>query len=147
LADGELRIAYQRTPDGYLVERPLQRYAQLGAGIIESGGDETNGYWTKYSNGDLIYEKRASGVTSSNSSNLFGSSSGTTYYADVVVTFPVAVPFVSIKSLVAVQNNPNIGYTASVAYADLLNCHVYLTSAGSASQTVTFSVVVKGRWR
>ena len=69
LASGELRIAYTRAAsDYYLVERTLQRYARLGAGIIESGGDDTTGYWEKWSNGTMhCYKKVASGSASSTS--------------------------------------------------------------------------------
>ena len=49
LASGELRVAYWRGTDNYLIERTLQRYARIGAGIIERG----NGYiW--FSDGTVI---------------------------------------------------------------------------------------------
>ncbi len=64
--DGLYRIAYRRSSDGAIVERTLQRYARLGAGIIESGGDDTTGYWEKWSNGTMhCYKKVASGSASS----------------------------------------------------------------------------------
>jgi hypothetical protein len=51
LQDGELRIAY-RSSDNDLVERRLQRYARLGAGVIESGHN-ANGYYQLESDGTL----------------------------------------------------------------------------------------------
>ena len=67
LTDGGISFFYR--PDiipWTLQERTLQRYARLGAGIIESGGDDTTGYWEKWSNGTMhCYKKVASGSASS----------------------------------------------------------------------------------
>jgi hypothetical protein len=52
LSSGELRIAYSRNSDDYLIERRLQRYAQLGAGVIKSGSNP-NGHYRLYSDGTL----------------------------------------------------------------------------------------------
>jgi hypothetical protein len=52
LANGDLVISYARSSDDYLVERTLQRYARVGAGIIESGSN-ANGYYVKFSDGTV----------------------------------------------------------------------------------------------
>jgi hypothetical protein len=49
---GVLRLCYKRLSDGYLVERTLQRYAQIGAGIIESGSN-ADGSYIKFSDGTI----------------------------------------------------------------------------------------------
>jgi len=69
----------------------LQRYAQLGAGIVESGGDATNGY-IKFSNGVILQWGNAdnSGDSPHSVSNWFGTSSGTSYYKDATVVFPLS---------------------------------------------------------
>jgi len=38
----------------YIKTTTLQRYARIGAGIIESGGDDTNGRYIKYSDGTML---------------------------------------------------------------------------------------------
>ncbi len=50
LANGELRIGYADA-SYHIVERRLQRYARIGAGIIESGGNDTDGYYQVFSDG------------------------------------------------------------------------------------------------
>ena len=52
--DGAQSLIYIRDSDGYLVERTLQRYARIGAGIIAEGGNATTGYWEKWGNGKLV---------------------------------------------------------------------------------------------
>ncbi len=64
LSSGELRVAYYRNSDGYLVERTLQRYAQLGAGVIASG-IVTGGFWRAWSDGIVEVEQLKSSVAGS----------------------------------------------------------------------------------
>jgi hypothetical protein len=51
--NGEYFLAYHSYPEGYVVGRTLQRYAQLGAGVIEIGGSQDDGYYRKSSDGVL----------------------------------------------------------------------------------------------
>jgi hypothetical protein len=52
LYDGSIRLAYQENVNSYLAERTLQRYARVGAGIIESGSN-ANGSYIKFSDGTM----------------------------------------------------------------------------------------------
>jgi hypothetical protein len=52
-ADGSLRVVYRRVADNYIVQRTLQRYARIGAGIIESGSN-ANGSYIKYGDGTMM---------------------------------------------------------------------------------------------
>jgi hypothetical protein len=51
--DGNITITYGRASDSYLCQRTLRRYAQVGAGIIAEGGDDTVGHWTVWGNGRM----------------------------------------------------------------------------------------------
>jgi hypothetical protein len=79
LANGDLAIAYKRAADGYLVERTLQCYARIGAGVTDEGvSTDGRSWWEITGNGRLRqwgWTFRAGNSTSS---------------ATVVVTYPRA---------------------------------------------------------
>ena len=55
-SQGAILCLYRRTSDSFIVERILQRYARLGAGIIASG-QVTNGFWRAWSDGTVECEQ------------------------------------------------------------------------------------------
>jgi hypothetical protein len=81
LADGQLRIVYIRTSDNYLVERTLDRYAQVGAGIIESGGSGAQG--------DAHYEKMSNGYARIWGRHWVSTSNGSSTTRTYTVTLPI----------------------------------------------------------
>lgn len=69
LANGELRSAYRRNSDGYIVERTLQRYARVGAGIIETSLSNASSY-SVFSTG-LVIEHGKTSITMAAGANTY----------------------------------------------------------------------------
>jgi hypothetical protein len=61
-ASGDLYLFYNSGDNGYVYNMTLRRYAQLGAGIIESGSN-ANGSYIKFSDGTMEQWARVAGVT------------------------------------------------------------------------------------
>jgi hypothetical protein len=98
LTDGELRMAYTLHSNDNLCERRLQRYAQLGAGIIERGavaatGNNTTAEYIKYSDGTMIVHGVTDALTNA------------TLYA---ITYPAT--FIAAPTLIT---NPNVDSTST----------------------------------
>ena len=130
LRDGSARVAYINYSNYYLYERTLIRYAQIGAGIIASGGDATSGYWEKHGNGKLVQwgiPSIANGAT---------------------VTFPTA--FIAIPQFCEIHinndsSNPLVSQCYSIT-ATSFGANLRFAD-GTACPTVSTAWLAIGRWK
>ena len=87
-------------------------FTQTEGYIIESGSN-SNGYYVKYSTGMMIQYGIYSQTSNTSSANIFGTTSGTTYYnSSTTRTFPIQ--FVDIKAAVSNVNTSAIAYTSNL---------------------------------
>jgi hypothetical protein len=61
-SDGIIILAYSNN-SSYPAQRTLKRYARVGAGIIEEGGDDATGHWTIWGNGRMEVDIKATSPT------------------------------------------------------------------------------------
>ena len=107
-SDGVLRIAYRQDDTGYLVERTLQRYAQIGAGIIEHGSN-ADGVYDKYSSGKLVCTIPPRTLTHGTSYDWPYDFVATPDYANFTFIDASASVVVGVHTLTATTYAPHIG--------------------------------------
>lgn len=139
--DGNIRLSMIRSSDSYLVERTLQRYAQLGAGIIESGSN-ANGSYIKFSDGTMICTGQWLQSPATSISNAFGSTAGTMYYNDWEWTFPVA--FTTLLGLGSGGGGARAG--GFLMSAESLTAATHRVWSANNSSTYYIYATAIGRW-
>jgi len=113
LADGSLSLIYVTASRIY--QKTLQRYARIGAGIIESGGDDTNGRYIKYGDGTMMQWGLWIGSTGTLATlpNWFGTTSGSSTCRYITVTFPAtfyntAIILTANSQVAATRSTPTV---------------------------------------
>ena len=133
--DGTLRVVYWRAIDGYILQRTLQRYAQLGAGIIETG-QNTNGSYIKFSDGTMqCWSPNLSANWSSN-------------YLEWSWTFPapyIAQPMVSPHFTFAGSAVGQLD-TRNLPSATVATFQIYSIAGTKANPNYCHAIAV-GRWK
>jgi hypothetical protein len=136
LPNGESRFSYYDQGAALLSERTLQRYARLGAGIIESGSN-ANGRYIKYSDGTM----ECWGVESSTEDT-------TTNVKTITATFPVA--FIAA---------PHVSYSLRQSSTSTYSSSLVISAITTTTATLTFKLDIAisrtwhrhwhsiGRWR
>ncbi len=118
---------------------------EVGAGIIESGSN-ANGSYVKYSDGTMECWGFASTTTSSSSVNLYGSTSGLTYYASAARSLPAT--FIAQPSMACALIAPAaVGYTANLATVSTTGYLIVVGSSLDNAAVITVAWLAKGRWR
>jgi len=117
LFNGNILLARSSAVDGYIYIYQQQRYARVGAGIIESGYVTDRGYYEKYGNGWMLQFVRAGTLLTTDS---YDSYSG--YHAYKAYTFPV--PFYSVPHV--------IGFV-ELYYGAQCSCGPYTTSVAGTT--------------
>lgn len=115
-------------------------------GAIIEAGSNANGYWTKWADGTMECRGSGSVDVSSATTNTFGSTSGTSYFSNAVVTMPQA-----FAGTTAGLMNPTATATttgmALVAFTTSTTTITVNCRHATNGQTVPFTWCVRGRWR
>jgi len=110
---------------------------------ISSGGDATNGYWTKFPDGTLVMNR--------------------TFVAPVAVDISAGTMFSSLKSSVTLPTTTAFAYTVSLTmrraesilltasihatYPDHIEFYIASSKSLGASSTKTVELIINGRWK
>jgi hypothetical protein len=149
-----VRWRVRKISNGNFAEQPTQVlinksstpvFADIGAGIIESGSN-ANGSYIKYSDGTMVQWGAVTTTTGSAASNLYGTTSGGTYYAAAGRTFPT--PFISQPLISSALISPAaVGYTSNIGSLTASTFSGIVGSGPDNNATVVFTYVAIGRWR
>jgi len=143
-SSGNLRLAYIRTADNYLIERTLRRYAQVGAGIIEEGGDDATGYWEMSGNDKL----EQWGIQALASASFVGSSwSNAPFYQLVTVTFqkPFLTPPIDIKVNTKRSTGGGFSWVGYILSASTTGFSVYVYNSLATDDGVYITWSARGK--
>lgn len=146
LADGSFFVVYLYFQSN-IVYSTLQRYAQLGAGIIESGNN-ANGYYIKWSDGTLECWGADSLAISSISNENIGTYGWSYYYGTKANTFsaeflPGTTPVVNINGNSTGSNAMIAGSAYNITNTGFSLIAYYAASVGLAR----YGYRAIGRWR
>jgi hypothetical protein len=109
-------------------------------------GSFSNGNFEKHINGIMHQNGSSTQVTSGSSSNLFGSSSGTTFFNTVTRSFPVL--FISAPRMATALVSPAaIGYITNATTVTSTGFLSIVGSGPDSSVSVTSNWIASGRWR
>ena len=138
MVDGNIGVVYRKASNGYIYERTLQRYAKIGAGIIESGSN-ANGSYVKYGDGTMEQWGKISFSCSSVENYNIGTYGISFYSGEANGTFPqewLNTPYLITH-----------GYTGSLMTATSLTTYnMYREDrASGVPRSVTWHAI--GRWR
>ena len=119
----------------------------INEGVFDSGTflNETGGDIEFHTNGAMCYYVAFSITTSSSTSNVYGSTSGTSYFGTELVTYPV--PFLSVKYISSTIEVDAAGYYTTNTYTPTTTGVSVRLFTGAATQTATINLYVKGTWR
>lgn len=107
----------------------------------EEWGKNGNGIWHIDRGGEMLCRGASSVTASSTTSNFYGSSSGTSYYGNATVTYPV--PFASVDSVLVTNN----GSSCPASAQTITTTNFALQAFQPSSSTTSVSWATIGRYR
>lgn len=119
----------------------------LASGSIIERGSNANGEYVKFADGTLICMGNTVSVSHTTSAaNLYGSTSGTSYYAQTTFTFPIAFSTILNRAIIPIGNASIMTIHTRV---DLINTitQVSIQSYTGSSLSASITYVAIGRWK
>lgn len=115
----------------------------IATGIIVATGSNENGSYIKFNNGTMIQYGSRTQTTATSGSNIYGSTSGTSYYNTASQTLPLAFSSASYHIVAGIiSNTAAITVSAFITAAQTFNG---IITAGSNS-AYSYSFIAIGPW-
>lgn len=110
----------------------------------QSGYVSGRGWWTKFADGTLIQSNGDSITSNLGGSNLYGTTSGITYYGNKAIVWPIA--FYAIPKIGKASHSNGVD-TISFESLTVNGAIVYAVTGSASGRTCNFSWIAIGRWK